>query len=69
MGEALGKRLRAYRKLKNLTQQELANVLGISISIIGGIERGTREPSRDVIIKISRILGVTEEELKGQRDT
>ncbi|WP_380025787.1 helix-turn-helix domain-containing protein [Effusibacillus consociatus] len=66
MGEALGKRLRAYRKLKNLTQQELADLLGISIAIVGGIERGTREPSKDVLARISRILGVTEEELRGQ---
>lgn len=66
MGEALGKRLRAYRKLKNLTQQELAELLGISIAIVGGIERGTREPSKDVLGKISRVLGVTEEELRGQ---
>lgn len=66
MGEALGKRLRAYRKLKNLTQQELADLLGISIAIVGGIERGTREPSKDVLAKISRVLGVTEDELRGQ---
>lgn len=66
MGEALGKRLRAYRKLKNLTQQELADLLGISIAIVGGIERGTREPSKDVLAKISRILGVTESELRGR---
>ncbi len=66
MGEALGKRLRAYRKLKNLTQQELAELLGISIAIVGGIERGTREPSKDVLGKISLVLGVTEEELRGQ---
>ncbi|GAX88632.1 helix-turn-helix domain-containing protein [Effusibacillus lacus] len=65
MGETLGKRLRAYRKLKNLTQQELADLLGISIAIVGGIERGTREPSKDVLLKISRILGVTESELRG----
>lgn len=66
MGEALGKRLRAYRKLKNLTQQELADLLGISIAIVGGIERGTREPSKEVMAKISRILGVTEDELLGK---
>lgn len=66
MGETLGKRLRAYRKLKNLTQQELAEILGISIAIVGGIERGTREPSKDVLSKISRGLGVTEQELRGR---
>ncbi|WP_018131734.1 helix-turn-helix domain-containing protein [Effusibacillus pohliae] len=67
MGEALGKRLRAYRKLKNLTQQQLADLLGISVAIVGGIERGTREPSKDVLEKVSQILGVTEHELRGRK--
>ncbi|BCJ87378.1 helix-turn-helix domain-containing protein [Effusibacillus dendaii] len=65
MGEALGKRVRAYRKLKHLTQQELANLLGVSVAIVGGIERGTREPSQDILTKISHVLGVSTDELTG----
>jgi len=66
MIDTVGKRLRAYRKLKNLTQQELADKLHVSIAIVGAIERGTRVPSRDLLRSIHDVLGVTEEELRGE---
>ena len=69
MSDTIGKRLRAYRKLKNLTQQELADKLHVSIAIVGAIERGTRMPSKELLRSIHEVLGVTEEELKGERVT
>jgi len=66
MSDTVGKRLRAYRKLKNLTQQELADKLHVSIAIVGAIERGTRLPSRDLMRSIHEVLGVTEAELRGE---
>ena len=69
MSDTIGKRLRAYRKLKNLTQQELADKLHVSIAIVGAIERGTRLPSKDLLLSIHEVLGVTEQELKGETVT
>lgn len=69
MSDTIGKRLRAYRKLKNLTQQELADKLHVSIAIVGAIERGTRQPSKDLLRAIHEVLGVTEQELKGETVT
>ncbi|MGZ4106610.1 MAG: helix-turn-helix domain-containing protein [Tumebacillaceae bacterium] len=66
MSDTIGKRLRAYRKLKNLTQQELADKLHVSIAIVGAIERGTRNPSQDLLVSIHHVLGVTEQELRGE---
>lgn len=66
MSDTIGKRLRAYRKLKNLTQQELADKLHVSIAIVGAIERGTRNPSQDLLYSIHHVLGVTEQELRGE---
>lgn len=66
MSDTIGKRLRAYRKLKNLTQQELADRLHVSIAIVGAIERGTREPTHDLMRSINDVLGVTEQELRGE---
>ena len=66
MSDTIGKRLRAYRKLKNLTQQELADRLHVSIAIVGAIERGTRMPSKDLLRSIHEVLGVTEQELRGE---
>ncbi|MFD2170656.1 helix-turn-helix domain-containing protein [Tumebacillus lipolyticus] len=66
MSDTIGKRLRAFRKLKNLTQQELADKLHVSIAIVGAIERGTRDPSTEILRSIHSVLGVTEQELRGE---
>ena len=40
----LAQRIRAFRKLKGLTQQELAERSGISLAVLGAIERETAVP-------------------------
>ena len=40
---SLAQRIRAFRKFKGYTQNELADLLGVSIAILGAIERGTRK--------------------------
>ncbi|MVP02213.1 MULTISPECIES: helix-turn-helix domain-containing protein [Paenibacillus] len=60
---ALAQRIRAFRKLKGYTQNELAELLGVSIAILGSIERGTRKPDTRMIQKISSALGIDPEEL------
>ena len=45
-------RLRQARKLRGLTQQRLARVLGISEGHLQGIETGRRRPSLDVQAKV-----------------
>lgn len=61
----VAKRLRAYRKLKHLTQSELAALLGVSVAVIGGIERGTRHPSPKLLEDIWAILEISEADWKG----
>jgi len=58
-----GRRIRAFRKLKGYTQEGLAKDIGISVSVLGEIERGTRLPSGDVLLNISKVLEITIEEL------
>lgn len=65
MSDVFGRKLRAYRKLKNFTQVELADELGVSVAIIGSLERGTRTPSPQLVKAIAQILQVTEDELFG----
>ncbi|MBX6352143.1 MAG: helix-turn-helix transcriptional regulator [Thermoflavifilum sp.] len=67
MLDVFGRRLRAYRKLKQLTQTELAEVLGVSVAMVGGLERGTRSPTPDLVKRICAALDVTEDELWGRR--
>jgi transcriptional regulator with XRE-family HTH domain len=60
---SIAQRIRAFRKLKGYTQNELAEELGVSIAILGAIERGTRKPDSKIINSISNVLGIEPEEL------
>ena len=53
---ALGKRIKAQRKLLSMTQEQLAELAGISCSFMGHIERGTRKLSVDTLVKIADSL-------------
>jgi len=62
---SISRRVRAFRKLKGLTQLELSEKTAISIAVIGSIERGTRKPDEQVLTKIAGVLGISVEELQG----
>ncbi|AOZ92786.1 helix-turn-helix domain-containing protein [Paenibacillus crassostreae] len=55
----LGNRIRAFRKLKGYTQQELASRMGVSLVILGEIERGNRHIEDQILNKIVDALGIT----------
>ncbi|KPV43463.1 helix-turn-helix domain-containing protein [Alicyclobacillus ferrooxydans] len=65
MSDVFGRRLRAYRKLKNWTQVELANELEVSVAIIGGLERGTRNVTPALLKRLEELLNVSRTELLG----
>lgn len=46
----------AYRKAKNLSQQELAQAIGISQISLSTYEQGTRTPKPRTAKKIARVL-------------
>ena len=47
------------RKDKNLTQEQLAEILGISRENISRWENGVTEPSRENLIKFADLFNVT----------
>ncbi|MCX8075211.1 MAG: helix-turn-helix domain-containing protein [Clostridia bacterium] len=55
----VGKRIKQARHKKGYTQQELAELVGISSNFLGNIERGQKLPSIDTLIKISNELKIT----------
>ncbi|HHY66263.1 helix-turn-helix transcriptional regulator [Kyrpidia sp.] len=65
MENRLGRRIRAFRKLKNLTQRELADRIHLSVAVLGAIERGAKIPSPHVLRAIGEALGIDEQELVG----
>ena len=49
----LADRFRALRSKVNLSQKDFAQSIGVSQSVIAEIERGSREPSRSVLVAIA----------------
>ena len=62
----LANRIRAFRKLKGLTQQELAAETGISLAVLGMIERGNRKVVERELNLIAGVLSISIEELQGK---
>ena len=60
-----GQRLKTLRKERNLTQKQLAALIGVRNSIISFYELGDRMPSPQVIVKLSQVLRVSTDFLMG----
>ena len=56
-------KIKEYRKIKKITQEELASSLGISRKTLSLIESGSVIPKIDTAYKLSLILDATVEEL------
>lgn len=54
-----GEKLKTLRKGQKLTQQQLADRLGVAKSVVSYYESGDRFPSYDVLVKIARTFHVT----------
>lgn len=55
----IGAKIQSYRKLQNMTQDELSKRSGIYLSTIKKYESGERNPKPDQLQKISEALGVS----------
>lgn len=54
-----GEKLRNLRTGQNLTQQQLADRIGVAKSVVSYYESGDRYPSYDVLVRIARIFSTT----------
>ena len=61
--QKFGSRVREIRSAKGLTQEDLAELTGLSRQYIGDVERGTRNISLINIEKIATALKLTLSEL------
>lgn len=59
----VGRRIRYYRKRKNLSQEKLAELCNLHPTYIGQVERGEKNASLESICRISEGLGVSLERL------
>ena len=53
-----GKRLREVRITRHLTQQKLADAIGLALRSYQCYEQGTREPPLDMLVKLADVLEV-----------
>lgn len=60
---SFSKRLAAVRKDKGLTQQQMAEVIGIHLSQVKRYESGETQPSLEVLRKIALALNVSTDQL------
>ena len=56
---ALGMRIRKQRKLMQMTQDQLSEKAGISLSFLGHIERGSRKSSLETLVSLANALEVS----------
>lgn len=62
---SFGERLKKYRKESDLTQEQLAELIGVAKTTIAGYERGSREPDVKKIKALAKALDITGDELLG----
>lgn len=55
--QTVGRRLLAYRKSVGLTQEALADLLGVHRTYLGGIERGERNLTLKSVERIAERIG------------
>jgi ribosome-binding protein aMBF1 (putative translation factor) len=63
VAEMFGSRLWRVRKERGLSQERLAESTGLSTNFIGEMERGLKAPGLVVIVRLSRALGVSVQDL------
>jgi DNA-binding XRE family transcriptional regulator len=63
-----GDRVRERRRTLKMTQEELANAVGIKQGFLSFVEAGKRDVSTDTLVALSRILRTTVGYLVGEED-
>ena len=63
----MGDRIRAARKKMNLTQEDLAEKVDVTLYYMGEIERGVKTPSLDLFIRLVEALDVSADYLLRDR--
>lgn len=61
----MGEKLRSLRIENRLTQKQVADRIGLAISAVSSYESGTRYPSYESLVKLSRMFHVSTDYLLG----
>ena len=66
---AFGTNIKKIRSLRNYTQQELGDVLGLTRAAVSSYEEGRAEPKIETLLRASQIFGVSVDELINKKLT
>ena len=61
----LGKRIRELRQSQDLSQEQVAEILGIARSAVSEIERGARKVSAEEVVKLAKACHVSTDYILG----
>lgn len=64
----IGNVIKKYRKNKGMTQEEMASCLGVTAPAVNKWEKGNTLPDVSLLAPISRLLGITTDELLSFKD-
>lgn len=56
---AIGQKIKTAREQAHITQNDLANELGLSTHYVSAIERGVKTPKLETFTAIAKVLGVS----------
>lgn len=54
----VGNKIKTFREKKGWSQEDLADISGLHRTYISGVERGVRNPTIEIVFRISCALGV-----------
>lgn len=65
MINGLGERLQEQRNILNLSQKEVASMIGVSASVISNYESGERTPSLEILMALAALFHCSSDYLLG----
>ena len=63
MAMKIGEKIRVLRKAKNISQETLANILGVTFQAVSKWETGTAAPDLSLIPSLASYFGVSIDDL------
>ena len=63
LGQVFGRNVRQLRQDRRLSQEALADAVGLAVTYVGQIERGRRNPTLNVVERFAEVLKVDPLEL------
>lgn len=63
MGEAIGRRIKRERRVRGLTQRQVAGAVGVGVPHISKIESGRESPSDELLTRLAALFDIDSDEL------